>query len=43
LEDRIADLLVTPELDGGGEVTVDVENGTLAVRVHHNARLPWAA
>jgi ATP-dependent Clp protease ATP-binding subunit ClpC len=43
LEDRIADLLVTPELDGGGEVTVDVENGTLAVRVRHNARLPWAA
>jgi ATP-dependent Clp protease ATP-binding subunit ClpC len=43
LEDRVADLLVTTELDDGGELTVDVENGTLVVHVRHDVGLPLAA
>jgi ATP-dependent Clp protease ATP-binding subunit ClpC len=43
LEDRVADLLVTSELDDGGELTVDVENGTLVVHVRHDVGLPLAA
>jgi ATP-dependent Clp protease ATP-binding subunit ClpC len=43
LEDRVADLLVTSELDDGGELAVDVENGALAVHVRHDVGLPRAA
>ncbi|MCU1405412.1 MAG: ATP-dependent Clp protease ATP-binding subunit [Glaciihabitans sp.] len=42
LDDRIADLLVTSQLDDGGEVSVDVADGALTVSASH-AVLPLAA
>jgi ATP-dependent Clp protease ATP-binding subunit ClpC len=42
LDDRIADLLVASEVNGGGELEVSVENGELRVRAHSTAPSPAA-
>jgi ATP-dependent Clp protease ATP-binding subunit ClpC len=43
LDDRIADLLVTAQLEDGGLIGVDVSDDRLEVRVHRRAGLPLAA